>query len=279
MVEEALVADHQVQFCSDPGWPRDSIVAAKGLYKSYGAIHVLKGVSLDIHRGETHAVIGPNGAGKTTLFKVLSGEILADAGEVLLNGSSVAQLDGYKRARLGVGRTFQVARVFSELTALENVSLAIESRTAGAGLRGLVNVDIRLPACVATEAARILADVGMASKRHEQAGLLAYGDRKQLELAMCLSLRPRVMFLDEPMAGMSPGDRAAAVVLIRRLSQEFGISVLLTEHDMDVVFALADRITVMNYGEVIASGTPDMIRSSATVREVYLGEEDRNARN
>ncbi len=249
------------------------ILCATGLYKSYARIPVLKDVSLRMESGHTHAVIGPNGAGKTTLFKVLSGELHADAGTILIGGRAVESLDGYERVRLGVGRTFQVARVFAEDSVLTNMIVAVEARQRQAKELRLWSLRIQPVPQVVDEAFSALRQMGLDGKCDQAAGVLAYGDRKRLELAMSLALRPRLLMLDEPMAGMSPSDRVAAVETIRSVARERGISVLLTEHDMDVVFALADHITVLNYGEIIASGSSADVRASPKVREVYLGHE------
>jgi branched-chain amino acid transport system ATP-binding protein len=255
----------------------ENILDAQALYKSYGAIPVLNGVSISVRAQETHVVIGPNGAGKTTLFKVLSGEVLADRGAITFQGRSVDRIDGYRRVLMGIGRTFQVARVFGEASVLDNMIVAVEERQQGTGLLALLSPWVRPRPAVVAEAMAVLEEMGLAAQRDEIAGVLAYGDRKGLELGMCLALRPTLLMLDEPMAGMSPADRTAAVGVIRRVARQSGISVLLTEHDMDVVFALADRITVLNYGEVIASGSPEEVRASPTVREVYLGHEAHHA--
>lgn len=253
------------------------ILDARGLYKAYGSIPVLKDVTLRMQQGETHVVIGPNGAGKTTLFKTLSGELLPDAGEISIAGKRVEGIDGYQRVRLGVGRTFQVARVFGEDTVLENMVVAVEASRRHQGAGGGFSWRIAPAADVYDEALNALEKMGLASQRDHVSGVLAYGDRKRLELAMSLALRPKLLMLDEPMAGMSPPDRAAAVKTIKSVVRERGISILLTEHDMDVVFSLADRITVLNYGEIIASGTPEDVRSSPEVREIYLGHEVQSA--
>jgi branched-chain amino acid transport system ATP-binding protein len=253
------------------------ILNAHGLYKSYGKIDVLKNVSLKMKEGETHAVIGPNGAGKTTLFKTLSGEVLPDAGSIFISDRRVDRQDGYQRVRMGVGRTFQVARVFAENTVLENMVVAVEARRQQQGIAGLFSLGISPSGDVQSEAIAALDRMGLASQKDRLAGVLAYGDRKRLELAMSLALQPKLLMLDEPMAGMSPMDRSAAVETIKAVVKERGISVLLTEHDMDVVFTLADHITVLNYGEIIASGSPDQVRSSPKVREIYLGHEVQHA--
>jgi len=247
------------------------ILQAGGVYKSYGAIKVLQAVDLVVETGSTHAVIGPNGAGKTTLFKVLSGELFSDQGKVEFEGRDVSAEPGYARVRNGMGRTFQVAKVFPDETVLSNMAVAIESRDAVRGFSLSNYLRISRGADVLEECHEILAKVGLADRWDYQAGILAYGERKRLELAMTLALKPRLLMLDEPMAGMSPGDRANAIQLLRRISEDTGISILLTEHDMNVVFSLADHVTVLNYGEVIASGTPDEVKASPLVREVYLG--------
>lgn len=253
------------------------ILSAQGLYKSYGSIAVLRDVTICMKQGETHAVIGPNGAGKTTLFKTLSGEVLPDAGSIAIDGRQVEATDGYQRVRMGVGRTFQVARVFGEDTVLSNMVVAVEARRRQQGQLGMFSLRISPSAQVYSEAMDALQKMGLASQCDRMAGVLAYGDRKRLELAMSLALQPKLLMLDEPMAGMSPSDRTAAVETIKAVVKERGIAVLLTEHDMDVVFALADHITVLNYGEIIASGTPEEVRASSRVREVYLGHEVQHA--
>ncbi len=244
---------------------------AQSVYKNYGEIKVLKNVSLAVAPGTTHAVIGPNGAGKTTLFKVLSGEVFANAGTVHLEGRDVSRVPGHARVRDGIGRTFQVARVFAEDDVMANMAIAIESRNASRRRNVLGSFKVQRDSGVEDEAVEILAKVGLSHRVREQAGVLAYGERKRLELAMTLALKPRMLLLDEPMAGMSPGDRLSAVELLNRISDELKMSILLTEHDMSVVFALADHVTVLNYGEVIATGTPDEVKASPLVREIYLG--------
>lgn len=247
------------------------ILKAVDLTKAYGNIVVLKSVGITMRRGETHAVIGPNGAGKTTLFKVLSGEVPADQGRIEINGKRVEHLDGFKRVRMGVGRTFQVARVLNEVTVLENMIVAIEAKQRQTGKISCLSLRIHPSAHTLEEADAQLASMNLRDVQKVIAGLLAYGDRKRLELSMSLALQPELLMLDEPMAGMSPSDRLAAVQTIREVVRKHSISVLLTEHDMDVVFALADQVTVLNYGEVIASGPPETVRANSRVRDVYLG--------
>jgi branched-chain amino acid transport system ATP-binding protein len=249
------------------------ILIAQGLYKSYGSISVLKNVSIAMRRGETHAVIGPNGAGKTTLFKALSGEVLPESGSIEIAGQRVEKLADFQRVRMGVGRTFQVARVFGEDSVLQNMIVALESKERHLGLLPMFSFRLAPVRRIVDEAREILSQMGLDEQRSRLAGVLAYGDRKRLELAMSLALNPKLLMLDEPMAGMSLSDRSEAVKTIKRVSRERGIAVLLTEHDMNVVFSLADQITVLNYGEVIASGSPGEVRASSSVRDVYLGHE------
>jgi branched-chain amino acid transport system ATP-binding protein len=243
------------------------LLEARGITRGYGRIQVLQDVDITIGERQAHVVIGPNGAGKSTLFKSLSGEIFPTSGTVRFDGADVTRVPAWKRTRLGFGRTFQVARVFPQMTVRENMLVAVESAGGGGGWS------------LATSKAReaeldaLLADVGLAAQRHAQAGSLAYGDRKRLELGMTLALRPKLLLLDEPTAGMSQSDRHASVELVARVTRERGIALLLTEHDMDVVFGLATQLTVLHYGRVIASGDPQAVRADPKVREVYLGHE------
>jgi len=248
------------------------LLEALGIYKGYGRIPVLKNVSLTIERGESHVVIGPNGAGKSTLFKVLTGELYPSAGGVFFEGKDVTRTPAWQRAQRGFGRTFQVARVFQHMSARENMLIAVETAERS---RGAWIPPWRLAPTSALEArvAELLEDVGLADRAATVASELAYGDRKRLELGMTLALQPSLLLLDEPTAGMSQSERKASVDLIARVTRRHGISLLLTEHDMGVVFGLATRLTVLHYGEVIASGEPDAVREDARVREVYLGHE------
>jgi branched-chain amino acid transport system ATP-binding protein len=253
----------------------EAMLAAEGLAKSYGPIRVLHGVDVTVARQESHVVIGPNGAGKTTLFKVLTGELRSDAGRIRFEGEDVTRLPAHGRVHRGFGRTFQVARVFPRLTVRDNLQLAAEARLRRAN--PLAGLTAGGRAEVQEQCRAVLADTGLQRHAGSQAAALAYGDRKRLELAMVLVLRPTLLFLDEPTAGMSAAERLATVQLLRDLRQRHGFSMLLTEHDMEVVFGLADRISVLHHGELIASGTPQQIRADASVREVYLGDGDGHA--
>ncbi|WP_293865128.1 ABC transporter ATP-binding protein [uncultured Alsobacter sp.] len=248
------------------------ILDAQGIEMSYGALKVLHGVSLQAEEGRTLAIIGPNGAGKTTLFKVLTGERLPSAGTVRFRGEDVTTLPAFRRARLGFGRTFQVARIFSELDLMANVVIPIEARIrAGGGSAGPRWRWTPMPE-VRAEAEGILERLGFARSRWEdEAQFLSHGDRKRLEFCVALATRPGILMLDEPTAGMSPSDRREMTRFLARLKTETGITIVMTEHDMDLIFELADTLMVLNYGEVIAAGEPSQVRDDPLVKKVYLG--------
>ncbi len=239
------------------------------LTKRFGGVVASDAISLALPRGELHALIGPNGAGKTTLIGQLTGEIAPDSGRIRFDAHDVTALPVYRRSQLGLARSFQIASLFAEFTALDNVALAVQAH-AGHSFRfwraARREPELREPARDA------LLRVGLASRADVPVTALSHGERRQLEIAMALATRPRLLLLDEPMAGMGPEESARLVELLRRLKG--GLTILLVEHDMDAVFALADRITVLVYGRVIASGAPAAIRADAAVREAYLGEED-----
>jgi branched-chain amino acid transport system ATP-binding protein len=249
------------------------ILSVEGVHVRYGALEVLKGVTLSVKRGEGFAIIGPNGAGKTTLFKAMTGEVATTRGTVCFEGSDITRLPVHLRARLGLGRTFQVARIFLETTALANVIASIEARYRGAGLAVGPWYACRPSGEIAAEARLLLHELGLGARMSEEARFLSHGDKKRLEFAVALAQKPKILMLDEPTAGMAQSDRMATVALIQRLRGEKGVTVVMTEHDMDVVFGIADRIMVLNYGEQIATGAPDEIKVNPLVREVYLGKE------
>jgi branched-chain amino acid transport system ATP-binding protein len=224
-------------------------------------------VSLDLARGELHALIGPNGAGKSTFLNLLSGEIRPSAGQVLLNGADVTAWPVWRRARAGIGRSFQRTDVMREMTVADNVRLAAQARLA----RGLALLrPARGAAAIDAAASAALARVGMAGRAGQRAGALGHGELRQVEIAMALATAPAALLLDEPLAGMGPEDVAAHAALLRTLAADH--AVLLVEHDMDVVFAIADRVSVLVDGAILASGPPAQIRASAAVRAAYLGE-------
>jgi len=253
----------------------DALVQATALDKGYGRIRVLRDVSLSISHGESHVVIGPNGAGKTTLFKVLTGELHADRGSVHFDGRDVTRMPAHRRIHLGFGRTFQVAKVFSRLSVQDNIRVALEARARR--LNPLKGVPKALARTFADTTNQLLTDTGFEAQRDATAGTLAYGDRKRLELAMVLALEPSVLFLDEPTAGMSAAERQATVRLLQAVRRQRGLAMLMTEHDMEVVFGLADRISVLHHGQLIVSGAPAEIRRNARVQEIYLGDGSEHA--
>jgi branched-chain amino acid transport system ATP-binding protein len=238
------------------------------LVKRYGALQVTDHVSLDIREGELHAVIGPNGAGKTTLINQLSGELKSDHGGVRFDGRDVTALPIHQRARAGLLRSYQITSIFEEFTVLENATLAALAarRHAWRFWKPLLADGEARGA-----AERAVGDAGLGALAGALAGELAYGQRRQLELAMALAAQPRFLLLDEPMAGMSAQESAHVTRLLRGLKRRY--TILLVEHDMDAVFSLADRISVLVYGQLMFTGTPDEIREHPEVRAVYLGEE------
>ncbi len=246
----------------------ESLLEISGLVKRFGGLTATDDLDLAIARGEIHAVIGPNGAGKTTLIAQLMGEIQPDAGSIRFDGIELTQMKAPARARLGLARSFQITQIFRRFTALENVLLAIQAREAhGFGCW----TDARRDASLVEPARAILAEIGLAARADHEAGALAHGEQRQLEIAMALAMRPRMLLLDEPMAGMGKDESERMTALLKSLKGRE--TILLVEHDMDVVFALADRITVLVYGRAIATGTPDAIRVNAEVRAAYLGED------
>jgi len=246
----------------------EPLLSVENLRKSFGALAATDDLSLEVLPGEIHAVIGPNGAGKTTLIGQLFGELKPDAGRILFQGHDIAGEPVHKRAHRGIARSYQITSIYLGFTALDNVALAIQAR-AGHSFHFWRNARrdprLREPARAA------LAQVGLEARAEVPARVLAHGERRQLELAMALACAPALLLLDEPMAGMGPEESQRMVAVLRRLKGQ--LTMLLVEHDMDAVFALADRITVLVYGRAIATGTPEAIRANAEVREAYLGAE------
>jgi branched-chain amino acid transport system ATP-binding protein len=249
-----------------------SILRTEALVKRYGGILVTDAVSIDIRPGELHAIIGPNGAGKTTLINQLSGELASNEGKVWYDGEDVTSLPIHARARRGLLRSYQITSIFEDFTVRENAVLAAVGAREH-GWRFWQPMMSRTTQVQAADAA--LRDCGLAALAQVPAADLGYGERRQLELAMALAAQPKFLLLDEPMAGMSVQESAAVVAMLSRLKGRY--SILLIEHDMDAVFALADRITVLVYGKVLFSGTPEQIRNHPEVRAVYLGEEESEA--
>jgi branched-chain amino acid transport system ATP-binding protein len=227
-----------------------------GLSKSFGGVRALRGVSFGLAAGEMLAMIGPNGAGKTTCFNLVNGQLRPDAGEIRFEGRRIDGLPTRKLCRLGIGRTFQVAATFASMTVRENLEVVL-------GFSG--------------ESEELLEQLQLQTLADQISAELAYGDLKRVELALALASRPRLLLMDEPTAGMAAAERRALMDLVRRVSRAQEISVLFTEHDMDMVFGYADRVIVLSEGELIAQGGPDAIRADARVRRVYLGEEETHA--
>lgn len=244
------------------------LLSVRGLTRHFGGVTASDGIALDVFEHEAHAIIGPNGAGKTTFIAQVAGSTLPDAGTIELDGRPITRLPAHRRARLGLARSFQITSIFATLTVVENAALAVQAATSHAyrmwgealgdeGLRGA--------------ALDHLARVGLAERTEATAGDLSHGEHRQLEIAMALATRPRLLLLDEPMAGMGPEESARMVSILRDLRRER--TLLLVEHDMDAVFAIADRITVLVSGRVVASGRPEAIRTDPEVRRAYLGED------
>jgi branched-chain amino acid transport system ATP-binding protein len=243
-----------------------SVLAVQSLSKAFGGVRAVNDVSFAIERGEFLAMIGPNGAGKSTCFNMINGQIAPDSGAILLGEQNIAGLRPREIWRLGVGRTFQVAATFHSMTVAENVQMALISHE-----REIYRFWKPAAARHRARALELLAQVGMANAADRPSRELAYGDVKRIELAIALANEPRLLLMDEPTAGMAPGERNALIALVKKLVVERDISVLFTEHSMDVVFAYADRIIVLARGRLIADGDAAAIRDNAQVREVYFG--------
>ena len=243
-----------------------TMLAIRSLSKSFGGVHAVNEASFDVGAGEFLAMIGPNGAGKSTCFNMINGQLAPDAGEILLDGENIAGLAPRAVWRRGVGRTFQLAATFSSMTVAENVQMALISHAGE-------TYGLWRPAASRhrARALDLLAQVGMHEAADRPSRALAYGDIKRIELAIALANEPKLLLMDEPTAGMAPRERNDLIALVKRLVVERGISVLFTEHSMDVVFAYADRIVVLARGRVIADGDAAAIRDNAQVREVYFG--------
>ena len=246
----------------------EPLLAVRGLRKRFGGLVATDGVDLEVAAGETLAIIGPNGAGKTTLIGQLAGDLRPDAGSIRFGGVDVTGLPASARSHRGLARSFQITSIFRDFSALDNVALAVQAH-AGHSFRFWRPA--RTEAALREPARGILEQVGLGPRADVAAGTLAHGEQRQLEIAMALATRPRLLLLDEPVAGMGPDESQRMVRLLRELRGRH--TIVLVEHDMDVVFALADRISVLVYGRVIATGPPEAIRLNPEVRRAYLGEE------
>jgi branched-chain amino acid transport system ATP-binding protein len=243
------------------------LLEIEGVTKRFGGVVAADGISLTIPAGELHAIIGPNGAGKSTLIAQLTGEIAPDSGRIRFDGEELTTVPAHRRSQLGLARSFQVTTLFPDFTALDNVALCVQAHS-GHSFRFWRNA--RSEQVLREPARAALQRVGLADRAAAVVADLSHGERRQLEIAMALAAKPRMLLLDEPMAGMGSEETIRLVRLLQALKGE--ITVLLIEHDMDAVFALADRISVLVYGRIIATGGPAAIRADPMVREAYLGE-------
>jgi len=246
----------------------ENVLEIRDLGVSFGGLRAVHNVNLTVAKGEVHAVIGPNGAGKTTLVNLLSGDIRPSSGRVLYRGRDITGAKPYRVAALGIGRTYQITNIFPAFTCRRNCWLAARARK-GSALRFFRPADADRATAEATE--RALEMTGLLAQAEAPANTLSYGEQRQLEIAMLLALEPDALLLDEPLAGMGADESEGVVALIKRLAVDH--ATLLIEHDMDAVFAIADRLTVMVNGEVLETGTPEDIRASTMVRQAYLGDD------
>jgi branched-chain amino acid transport system ATP-binding protein len=247
----------------------DAVLATQGLSRRFGGLMAASGVGIELHRGRLHAVLGPNGAGKTTLINLLSGDLAASAGTIRYKGLDITRYAADRRSRIGIGRSYQKTNIFPGFTAFENCRLAAQSR-APRPLHVFADATRHRPVREAAE--RALDAAGLAARADRVASALSHGEQRQLEIAMVLATAPDVLLLDEPLAGMGAEEAQRMVGLLQTLAPKHAI--LLVEHDMDAVFAVADVITVMVNGQVLESGAPAQIRASPAVRRAYLGETD-----
>ncbi len=242
------------------------LLETRNLTKSFGALAAVSGASLNVHAGQVHAIIGPNGAGKTTLFNLLAGVFPPTSGQILFDGREISNLKLHERARIGIGRSYQVTSIFPELTVHENVRLAVQSKTqrsvalfrAASGL-----VDIR------AKADAVLEEMRLTEFRERIASTIPYGSQRSLDVAIALATDPQLLLLDEPTSGMSPEDTLKMIALVERISEKYTIALI--EHHMKVVMSISDTITVLSQGQIIAEGSPDDIQRNDDVRRAYLG--------
>ena len=246
----------------------EEIFRTEDLQKHFGGVHALDGVGLSVRRGEFRAIIGPNGAGKSTFFNVVTGLIKGDRGRVFFRGQDITREPPFVLYRKRISRTFQITSIFPDLSVLENVQVALLCRE-----RRTLDFFRAARTMAVGRAQELLEPVGLAQERSRTAGTLSHGDQKRLELAMALANDPQLLLLDEPTAGMATQERFRSIQLIHRIARELGLTVIFTEHDMEVVFAVAEVITVLHQGKVLAEGTPSEVRANDQVQQVYLGEQ------
>jgi len=243
------------------------VLETVGLSKRFGGVQAVNGVDLAVPAGDLRAIIGPNGAGKTTFFNLVTGDLAHDSGQIFLAGREVSGLPPHQLCRRGLGRTFQITSIFRRLSALENVQTALLSHHGR-------HYNVLRPArgLFRDEALGLLERVGLASQAAKPSGIMSHGDQRRLEMAIALASGPRVLLLDEPTAGMAPRERHELMGLVARIARDTGLTVVFTEHDMDVVFATARRITVLHQGAVLTEGAPAEVRANPDVLRVYLGQ-------
>ncbi len=246
----------------------EPLLRLDALDKRFGGIVATDRVTLDVASGEVHALIGPNGAGKTTLIAQISGSLAPDAGRIVFAGADITTLSQHERVRSGLARSYQITSIFRCFDVVENLALAVQARS---GSSFSFWRPVARETALIDEAQRIAVEIGLGDRTRVLAGSLAHGEQRCLEVGLALATRPRIVLLDEPMAGMGPDESQRMIELIRRLRER--VTVLLVEHDMDAVFQLADRISVLVNGTIIATGAPDEIRADAEVKRAYLGEE------
>jgi branched-chain amino acid transport system ATP-binding protein len=245
-----------------------NILELKGVYKDFDGLEVLFGIDLGVQRGERHAIIGPNGAGKSTLFNLITGKYLPSKGSILFKGQDITGTSPFKLNRQGLARSFQITNIFRTMTVFQNVRNAVLSKN-----KIRYNVFSRLDKMkeINRQTEKVLGEIGLLDRRDILAGLLSYGQQRALEIGLTIATDPELILLDEPTAGMSSDETREAVKLIERVTE--GKTLVIVEHDMEVVFSLANRISVIYYGEVLASGPPGEIRQNQKVKDAYLGEE------
>jgi branched-chain amino acid transport system ATP-binding protein len=250
------------------GKSTNPILELQGIYKDFDGLEVLFGINMGIQQGERHAIIGPNGAGKSTIFNIITGKYTPSKGKIFFKGQDATGTSPYKLNRQGLARSFQITNIFRTMTVFQNVRNAILSKN-----KIRYNMFSRLDRMkdINEQTERVLEQIGLLDRRDVVAGLLSYGQQRALEIGLTIATEPELILLDEPTAGMSSEETREAVKLIERVTQ--GKTLIIVEHDMEVVFSLADRITVIYYGEVLASGPPDEIRQNQKVKDAYLGEE------
>jgi branched-chain amino acid transport system ATP-binding protein len=245
-----------------------SLLSVKGLVKRFGGLTATDHFSLELPKGELHALIGPNGAGKTTLMSQLVGELSSDEGEVHFEGQDIVHWSVPRRALGGIARSYQITQLLKGFSVLENVAMMVQARTSHSFR---IWQPVSKSRALTDAAMQALEQVGLAHRAHDDVMVLAHGEHRQLELAMALAMQPRLLLLDEPLAGMSQSESSAMIALLQRLKQQY--TIMMVEHDMQAVFSLADRISVLVYGKQIACGTPEEIRTNEAVARAYLGDE------